>query len=100
MDNIPVHLRITGLTPSNEDVDSRRARHCQSRGSWGKLKDVDAILPSRRRSRRRSAAMGSRARARWRGAAGRAEARLGFLYEERRLKSVFVPGWPRFQNGA
>jgi hypothetical protein len=24
MDNLPVHMRITSLTPTNEDVDARR----------------------------------------------------------------------------
>ncbi|MER8779425.1 GTPase-associated system all-helical protein GASH [Mesorhizobium sp. M0977] len=44
MDNISVHMRITGLTPSNEDVDSRRAAASQLATSWGKVKDVDDIL--------------------------------------------------------
>ena len=44
MDNLPVHMRITGLTPSNEDVDSRRAAASQLATSWGKLKDINQIL--------------------------------------------------------
>ncbi len=44
MDNLPVHMRITGLTPSNEDVDSRRAAASQLATSWGKLRDIGQIL--------------------------------------------------------
>lgn len=44
MDNISVHMRITGLTPSNEDVDSRRAAASQLATTWGKIRDVDKIL--------------------------------------------------------
>lgn len=43
-DNIPVHLRITGLTPSNEDVDSRRAAVADLATTWGKIKDADQIV--------------------------------------------------------
>lgn len=43
-DSIPVHLRITGLAPSNEDVDSRRAAVANLATAWGKLKTVDAII--------------------------------------------------------
>ena len=44
MDNISVHMRITGLTPSNKDVDSRRAAASQLATSWGKLRDIGQIL--------------------------------------------------------
>ncbi len=43
-DNIPVHLRITGLTPSNDDVDSRRLAVADLAKTWGKVKDVDLIV--------------------------------------------------------
>jgi hypothetical protein len=43
-DNIPLHLRITGLTPSNEDVDSRRAAVANLAELWGKNKTVDQIV--------------------------------------------------------
>jgi hypothetical protein len=43
-DNIPVHLRITGLTPSNEDVDSRRSAIKAMASSWGKIKDPSQIV--------------------------------------------------------
>ena len=44
MDSIPVHLRITGLTPSNADVDACRAAVSELSTSWGKIKDVGQIL--------------------------------------------------------
>lgn len=44
MDNISVHMRITGLTPSNEDVDSRRSAASQLAASWGKVRDTGQIL--------------------------------------------------------
>ncbi len=43
-DNIPVHLRITGLSPSNEDVDSRRKAVADLAGGWSKIKNVDQIV--------------------------------------------------------
>ncbi|USI73871.1 GTPase-associated system all-helical protein GASH [Sphingomonas morindae] len=43
-DNIPVHLRITGLTPSNDDVDSRRLAVADLAKNWGKVKDVGSIV--------------------------------------------------------
>lgn len=43
-DNISVHLRITGLTPSNEDVDSRKAAVAALATAWGKNKDVNQIV--------------------------------------------------------
>lgn len=42
-DNIPVHLRITSLTPTNEDVNSRRAAVGDLAAAWGKFKDIDVI---------------------------------------------------------
>lgn len=44
MDNLSAHMRITGLTPSNEDVNSRRAAISQLATNWGKLRDLDQIL--------------------------------------------------------
>lgn len=43
-DNIPVHLRIAGLVPTNEDVDSRRAAVAKLAVAWGKINNVDQIL--------------------------------------------------------
>ncbi|KUZ74806.1 GTPase-associated system all-helical protein GASH [Burkholderia ubonensis] len=43
-DNIPVHLRITGLVPSNDDVDSRRAAVANLAATWGKIKNVNEII--------------------------------------------------------
>lgn len=43
-DNIPVHMRITGLVPSNEDVSSRRSATAELATAWGKIKDVDKIV--------------------------------------------------------
>ncbi|MER9651425.1 GTPase-associated system all-helical protein GASH [Mesorhizobium sp. M0199] len=44
MDNLPVHMRITGLTPSNEDVDARRVAIGELSSAWGKINDVGEIL--------------------------------------------------------
>jgi len=44
MDTIPVHMRITGLTPSNEDVNSRRAAVSELSTAWGKIKDANQIV--------------------------------------------------------
>ena len=44
MDSIPVHMRITGLTPSNQDVDSRRAAVAELSASWGKITNVNHIF--------------------------------------------------------
>jgi hypothetical protein len=43
-DNISLHLRITGLTPSNDDVNSRRAAVDDLASAWGKSRDVNQIL--------------------------------------------------------
>ncbi|HDV6370367.1 TPA: GTPase-associated system all-helical protein GASH [Burkholderia cepacia] len=43
-DNIPVHLRITGLVPSNDDVDSRRAAVTSLAKAWGKISNVNQIV--------------------------------------------------------
>lgn len=43
-DNIPVHMRITGLTPSNEDVDSRRLAVADLAKAWVKVKDASSIV--------------------------------------------------------
>jgi len=42
-DNIPLHLRITRLTPTNEDVDACRAAVSDLAKAWGKVKQIDAI---------------------------------------------------------
>ncbi|MCF6117156.1 hypothetical protein L2449_09545 [Mesorhizobium muleiense] len=44
MDNLSVHMRITSLTPSNEDVDARRITIRKLSANWGKITDVDKIL--------------------------------------------------------
>lgn len=44
MDNLSVHMRITSLTPTNEDVDARRAAIRKLSVAWGKITDVDKIL--------------------------------------------------------
>ena len=44
MDNLPVHMRITSLTPTNEDVDARRAAIRKLSTAWGKITDVGKIL--------------------------------------------------------
>jgi hypothetical protein len=43
-DNIAVHLRITGLTPSNDDVNSRKAAATSLAAAWGKIKDIPGII--------------------------------------------------------
>jgi|LakMenEpi03Aug12_release.lakeMendotaPanAssembly.Ray.scaffolds.fasta_scaffold509379_1 hypothetical protein len=43
-DNIPVHLRIAGLAPTNEDVDSRRAAVAKLATAWSKISNVDQIV--------------------------------------------------------
>lgn len=44
MDNLPVHMRITSLTPSNDDVDARRATITELSETWGKISDVNELL--------------------------------------------------------
>jgi hypothetical protein len=44
MDNLPVHIRIAILTPSNEDVDARKATIVELAKAWGKISDVNTIL--------------------------------------------------------
>lgn len=44
MDNLPVHIRITSLTPTNEDVDARRSAIDELSAAWGKISDVGEIL--------------------------------------------------------
>ena len=44
MDNLPAHMRISTLTPSNEDVDARRATIGELSAAWIKINNVDAIL--------------------------------------------------------
>ena len=44
MENLPVHMRISTLTPSNEDVDARRATIGELSAAWIKVTDVDPIL--------------------------------------------------------
>lgn len=43
-DNIPVHLRITGLTPSDGDVDSRRAAVGDLAKNWSKVNNTTSIV--------------------------------------------------------
>ncbi|MFT9164212.1 MAG: GTPase-associated system all-helical protein GASH [Komagataeibacter saccharivorans] len=43
-DNIPVHLRITGLIPSNDDVDSRRLAVADLAKTWGEVKKIGSIV--------------------------------------------------------
>lgn len=43
-DNIPVHLRITGLIPSDNDVDSRRLAVADLAEAWGKVKNPSSII--------------------------------------------------------
>lgn len=43
-DNIPLHLRITRLSPSNEDVDSRRKAVAHLASAWKKITNVDRII--------------------------------------------------------
>lgn len=42
-DNIPIHLRITGLSPSNDDVDACRSAAADLAGAWSKVTDVNRI---------------------------------------------------------
>ena len=44
MDNLPVHMRISSLTPTNDDVDARRAAIQELSTAWGKIRDVETIL--------------------------------------------------------
>ncbi|WP_027229710.1 GTPase-associated system all-helical protein GASH [Phyllobacterium sp. UNC302MFCol5.2] len=44
MDNLSVHMRITSLTPTNEDVDARRATITKLSANWGKITDINKIL--------------------------------------------------------
>lgn len=44
MDSLPVHIRITSLAPSNEDVDARRAAIGELSAAWAKLNNVGNIL--------------------------------------------------------
>lgn len=44
MDNLPVHMRISSLTPTNEDVDARRAAIKELSTAWSKISDVGKIL--------------------------------------------------------
>jgi hypothetical protein len=43
-DNIPMHLRITGLIPSDNDVDSRRLAVADLSETWGKVRDPGSIV--------------------------------------------------------
>ncbi|MEH3036312.1 MAG: GTPase-associated system all-helical protein GASH [Sphingomonas adhaesiva] len=43
-DNISVHMRITGMVPTNEDVDSRRAAASALSSAWLKFKDSSQIV--------------------------------------------------------
>jgi GTPase-associated system helical domain len=44
MDNLPVHMRITSLTPTNEDVDARRAAVRKLSTTWGKITEIGRLL--------------------------------------------------------
>lgn len=44
MDNIAVHMRITGVTVRDEDVDSRRAAATSLKNSWAKENKAGAIV--------------------------------------------------------
>lgn len=44
MDSLPVHMRITSLTPTNDDVDARRAAIGELSAAWGKTTDIGKIL--------------------------------------------------------
>lgn len=44
MDSLSVHMRISTLTPSNEDVNARRATVEELHTAWSKVADVSAIL--------------------------------------------------------
>ena len=44
MDNLPVHMRISSLAPTNEDVDARRAAIGELSTKWANITDITAIL--------------------------------------------------------
>lgn len=44
MDNLPMHMRITSLAPSNGDVDARRATITELSETWGKITDMNELL--------------------------------------------------------
>lgn len=44
MDSLPVHMRISSLTPTNEDVDARRAAIGELSTAWGKISEIPLIL--------------------------------------------------------
>ena len=44
MDNIPVHMRITGLAVSNEDVDTRRLAVADLTATWAKLSNSSQLV--------------------------------------------------------
>ncbi len=44
MINLAIHMRITGLQVTNEDVDSRKEAVATLKATWGKLRNVDEIL--------------------------------------------------------
>jgi len=44
MDNLPMHVRIATLAPTNEDVDARRAAVDELATAWGKETSVATIL--------------------------------------------------------
>jgi hypothetical protein len=44
MDNLPMHMRITSLAPSNDDVDARRATITELLETWGKITDINELL--------------------------------------------------------
>lgn len=44
MDNLPVHMRITSLAPSNDDVNARRATITELSKTWVKITTVNDLL--------------------------------------------------------
>jgi hypothetical protein len=44
MDNLPLHMRISVLTPTNDDVDARRAAINELSATWSKISNVPQIL--------------------------------------------------------
>lgn len=44
MDNLPVHMRISSLTPTNEDVDARRGAIGELSEAWGNITVITEIL--------------------------------------------------------
>jgi hypothetical protein len=44
MSNIAVHMRMTGMQVTNEDVDSRKDATAELTASWGKIKDPNLIV--------------------------------------------------------